>query len=157
MFAWDELRELARDSLDAARQRLMDLMCNYQGFRQCRLILVFDAYRVPRGVGEVVRYHNIHVVYTKEAETADSYIEKTTYELSRKNCRVRVATSDNVEQLIILGHGALRLSAQAFHAEVEQAAGHISALLERQNSRTIKSQPLKAALERAQHSDHTSP
>ena len=84
IFAWDELKAIAQYNLDAARQRLMDSLENYQGFRTCQVILVFDAYRVPRGVGEVVHYHNIHVVYTKEAETADAYIEKATYELSRK-------------------------------------------------------------------------
>ena len=94
------------------------------------------------------RYHNIYVVYTKEAETADAYIEKATYALSRKKHRVRVATSDNAEQMIILGHGALRVPAAAFHAEVEQAAGQIAALLARQN-RSAPSRPVQAAMERA--------
>ena len=97
------------------------------------VILVFDAYKVPRSVGEVVRYHNIYVVYTKEAETADAYIEKATYEIGKKH-RVRVATSDGTEQLIILGHGALRLSARAFKDEVEQVGGQIAAALARNNS-----------------------
>ena len=148
IFAWDELKSISRDNLDAARQRLMDILSNYQGYRRCEIILVFDAYKVPRGVGEVSRYHNIHVVYTKEAETADAYIEKATYALSRKKHRVRVATSDNAEQLIILGHGALRVPAAAFHAEVEQAAGQIAALLARQN-RSAPSRPVQAAMERA--------
>ena len=148
IFAWDELKAVARDNLDAARQRLMDLMSNYQGYKKCQVILVFDAYKVPRGTGEVSRYHNIYVVYTKEAETADAYIEKTTYELSKKKYRVRVATSDYAEQMIILGHGALRLSATTFRAEVEQAAGQIAALLKQQN-RPTRSQPVKAALEKA--------
>ena len=91
----------------------------------------------------------MYVVYTKEAETADAYIEKTTYELSRKKYRVRVATSDYAEQMIILGHGALRLSATTFHAEVEQAAGQINALLQRQNNRLSRSRPVAAAMERA--------
>ena len=90
IFAWEELQTVARDNLDAARQLLMDLLSNYQGFRRCEVILVFDAYKVPRSLGEVVKYHNIYVVYTKEAETADAYIEKTTYELGKKH-RVRVA------------------------------------------------------------------
>ncbi len=148
IFAWDELKALAQDNLDAARQRLMDLLSNYQGFRKVEIILVFDAYKVPRGVGEVSRYHNIYVVYTKEAETADAYIEKASYQLSRKRYRVKVATSDNAEQMIILGHGALRLSASAFHAEVEQATGQISALLAQQN-RPTPSRPIREAMERA--------
>ena len=97
------------------------------------------------------RYHNIYVVYTKEAETADAYIEKASYQLSRKRYRVKVATSDNAEQMIILGHGALRLSASAFHAEVEQATGQISALLAQQN-RPTPSRPIREAMERAKKS-----
>ena len=125
----------------------MDLLSNYQGFRKCEVILVFDAYKVPRNTGEVVRYHNIYVVYTREAETADAYIEKATYEIGKKH-RVRVATSDGAEQLIILGHGALRLSASAFRAELERTGGEIRAILER-NNRRVRSQPVKAALDRA--------
>ena len=147
IFAWEELQTVARDNLDAARQLLMDLLSNYQGFRRCEVILVFDAYKVPRSLGEVVKYHNIYVVYTKEAETADAYIEKTTYELGKKH-RVRVATSDGAEQLIILGHGALRLSASAFKAEVEQVEGQISAVLAR-NNRREKSRTVESALHRA--------
>ncbi|MCI7153617.1 MAG: NYN domain-containing protein, partial [Flavonifractor plautii] len=129
---------------------------NYQGFRKCRVILVFDAYKVPQGTGSVSRYHNIHVVYTKEAETADTYIEKASYQLSRERCRVKVATSDGAEQLIILGHGALRLSASAFKAEVEQAAGQISAILAA-NNRSAPSQPVAAALERARRRQEDKP
>lgn len=147
IYAWDELKAAARDNLDAARQLLMDLLSNYQGFKKCQVILVFDAYKVPGNAGAVSRYHNIFVVFTKEAETADAYIEKTTYEIAKKY-HVRVATSDGPEQLIILGHGALRLSAKAFHAEVEQVGGQIAAVLERTNRR-VKSQPVKAALEKA--------
>ncbi len=128
IFAWDELRQAAEESLSSARKLLMDLLSNYQGFRKCAVILVFDAYRVPNNSGEVIRYHNIHVVFTKEAETADAYIEKTTREIGKKY-RVTVATSDNAEQLIILGHGALRLSARAFHEQVERTQGEISAFL----------------------------
>ncbi len=94
--------------MDAARHTLMDILSNYQGYKKCVLILVFDAYQVQRNVCDVERYHNIFVVYTKEAETADMYIERATYELGRHR-RVRVATSDGMEQLIILGHGAMRL------------------------------------------------
>ena len=126
----------------------MDMLSNYQGVQRCQVILVFDAYKVPHGTGEVSRYHNIHVVYTKEAETADAYIEKTTYELGKQH-RVRVATSDGIEQLIILGHGALRLSARAFRAELDQVTAQISAALAA-NNQMEKSRPVQAALERAQ-------
>ena len=121
IFAWDFLRELADTSLDGARGRLMDILSNYQGYRRMRLILVFDAYKVKGNPGSTVRYHNIDVVYTKEAETADRYIEKVTREIGRKH-RVRVATSDGLEQLIIMGAGAIRVSAREFQEEV-MAAG----------------------------------
>ena len=146
--AWDSLKEVARTSLDAARQLLMDLLSNYQGYKQCVVILVFDAYKVPRSTGEVTQYHNIYVVFTKEAETADTYIERATYAIG-KHHRVRVATSDGAEQLIILGHGALRLSARTFQAEVEQASGQISALIQRSNSLPSYSQPIRHAMEQA--------
>ncbi|SBV99621.1 putative translation elongation factor G [uncultured Eubacteriales bacterium] len=147
IFAWDELKAAARDSLDAARQLLLDLLSNYQGFQKNEVIVVFDAYRVPRSTRDESRYHNIHVVFTKEAETADAYIEKVTYDLGKKH-RVRVATSDYAEQLIILGHGALRLSASSFREEVERVSGQISALL-RQNNLAGRSQPVRAAMEKA--------
>ena len=118
IFAWDELAELAKDNIDAARNQLINILCNYQGFCRCELILVFDAYKVKGNPGTVEKVHNIHVVYTQEAETADMYIEKVTHQLMKKH-RVRVATSDALEQMIILGHGALRLSAAAFKAEVD--------------------------------------
>ncbi len=119
IFAWDDLRELAREHLYAARDRLIDLMRNYQSFRQCPVILVFDAYKVPGNPGSVERYGDLSVVYTKEAQTADMYIERLSYDLGRKH-RVRVATSDGLEQVIILGHGALRVSARMFQAEVQE-------------------------------------
>ena len=147
LFAWDELKAMARENLDAARKSLCDLLCNYQGYRHCHVIVVFDAYKVKGGQGSVEPYHNIHVVYTKEAETADAYIERATYEIGRQH-RVRVATSDGPEQLIILGHGALRLSASAFREEVEQVQGQISAALEK-NNRKQKRGALRAALEKA--------
>lgn len=106
----------------------MDILCNYRGWHGGELILVFDAYKVKGSVGEVEEYHGIHVVYTKEAETADMYIEKATHELGR-NHRVRVATSDALEQLIILGHGALRVSASAFREEVDAAEKAIREIL----------------------------
>ena len=148
IFAWDELKDTARESLDGARVLLMDLLSNYRGFQNCEVILVFDAYKVKGNPGSVEHYHNIHVVYTKEAETADAYIEKATYELSKKHHRVRVATSDGAEQMIILGHGALRVSARAFHDELEQVGIKISDLLRRNNQKVL-SQPIRAAMEKA--------
>ena len=147
IFAWDELKAIARDSLDAARKSLCDLLCNYQGYRKCHVILVFDAYKVKGGQGSVEKYHNIHVVYTREAETADAYIERATYEIGREH-RVKVATSDGPEQLIILGHGALRLSATAFRQEVEQVQGEIAAALDK-NNRPEKAGAVRAAMEKA--------
>ena len=129
IFAWDELNALSKESLDAARHKLMDILCNYQGFQKCVLILVFDAYRVPGSPGSIEQYHNIHVVYTKEAETADMFIERVTHEIGR-NRRVRVATSDGMEQIIILGHGALRVSARMFHEEVQNVEKQIRSLVQ---------------------------
>ena len=129
IFAWDELNALSKQSLDAARRRLMDILCNYQGFKKCVLILVFDAYRVPGSPGSIEQYHNIHVVYTKEAETADMFIEHVTHEIG-KGRRVRVATSDGMEQVIILGHGALRVSARMFHEEVQETEKEIRTFLQ---------------------------
>ena len=137
LFAWDELKELARTSLDTARHVLMNLLCNYQGYRGCTLILVFDAYKVPQGLGSVEKYHNIHIVYTRQAETADQYIERLSFEL-RGRRRVRVATSDNLEQLIILGHGAERISAQHFHDEVYTAQAEIERILAQNNQKNAK-------------------
>ena len=134
LFAWDELKELSRTSLDTARHVLMNLLCNYQGYRGCTLILVFDAYKVPQGLGSVEKYHNIHIVYTRQAETADQYIERLSFEL-RGRRRVRVATSDNLEQLIILGHGAERISAQHFHDEVYNAQAEIERILAQNNQK----------------------
>ena len=134
LFAWDELKALSRTSLDTARHVLMNLLCNYQGYRGCTLILVFDAYKVPQGLGSVEKYHNIHIVYTRQAETADQYIERLSFEL-RGRRRVRVATSDNLEQLIILGHGAERISAQRFHDEVYAAQAEIERILTQNNQK----------------------
>ena len=134
IFAWDELQQLAAQDVAAARGALIDILANYQGFRKCRVIVVFDAYKVKGNPGSVQTVHGVKVVYTKEAETADTYIERATYELRRER-RVRVATSDGPEQVIILGHGALRVSARAFHAEVEAAEGQISAVLQRLTNR----------------------
>lgn len=129
IFAWEELAELARTDLDAARHRLIQILCNYQGYRRCELILVFDAYKVKGNPGNIERHHGIHVVYTKEAETADMYIEKVTHTLAKEH-RVRVATSDGLEQIIILGHGAIRVPARQFREEVEQVERAIREILE---------------------------
>lgn len=131
IFAWDELKELAKDNLDASRQVLMDILSNYQGFKKCHVIVVFDAYKVKGGVGSKETYHNIDVVYTKEAQTADMYIEKFTYDIRKKKHLVRVATSDALEQLIVLGHGAFRVSARAFYEEIKQTNIEISELLQK--------------------------
>ncbi|MDE7192845.1 MAG: NYN domain-containing protein, partial [Oscillospiraceae bacterium] len=129
IFAWDELNKLARENLDAARNRLINILCNYRGFKNCNLILVFDAYRVKGKHREVEEISNISVVYTKEAETADMYIEKTAHTLT-KDYRVRVATSDNVEQIIIMGSGAIRVSASEFLAEVTEVERAIRKIIE---------------------------
>ena len=129
IFAWDALRRLADGSLDAARRRLMDILCNYAGYKRCVPILVFDAYKVRGGAREVEKYHNLYVVYTREAETADMYIERATHELAREH-RTRVVSSDGAEQIIVMGHGALRVSARAFEEEVNAVEKEIREFLE---------------------------
>ena len=129
IFAWDALRKLADGSLDAARRRLMDILCNYAGYKRCVPILVFDAYKVRGGAREVEKYHNLYVVYTREAETADMYIERATHELAREH-RTRVVSSDGAEQIIVMGHGALRVSARAFEEEVNAVEKEIREFLE---------------------------
>lgn len=128
IFSWDDLAKLARENMDSARAQLINILCNYQGFRNCNVILVFDAYKV-KGDREVETHGNISVVYTKTAETADMYIEKTAQKLSAEN-RVRVATSDGTEQLIILGSGAIRVSAREFRMEVEEVERAIRKILD---------------------------
>mgnify|MGYP000646149747 FL=1 len=118
IFSWEELNELAKENIHAARDKLMDILSNYQGYRKCTLILVFDAYKVEGHVEEIITYHNIYVVYTKEAETADQYIEKTVHRIGRQY-QVTVATSDGLEQVIIMGQGAHRISAQGLKKEIE--------------------------------------
>lgn len=120
IFAWEDLRSLSEINIDSARDRLMDICSNYQGYSGVTLILVFDAYKVKGNVGSVIKYHNIYVVYTKEAETADQYIEKTVHKIAGK-ANVTVATSDRLEQMIIWGEGAMRLSAAGFREAVETA------------------------------------
>ena len=117
IFSWEELKELAEVNIDGARTKLMDILSNYQGFKNCTLILVFDAYKVEGHECEITKYHNIHVVYTKEAETADQYIEKVVHQIGRKY-KVTVATSDGLEQVIIRGQGAALLSARELRDEI---------------------------------------
>ena len=118
IFAWDDLKKLSEESLDLARSQLINRLRNYQGYVQSPVIIVFDAYKVKDGLGSIQHYGGLSVVYTKEAETADMYIEKTTHNLA-KQYKVRVATSDTLEQVIILGSGARRISALAFQDEVK--------------------------------------
>ena len=120
IFAWPELKELADVNLDGARTKLQDILCNYQGYKKCQVILVFDGYKVKGNPGEVIRYHNIHVIFTKEAETADHYIERVVTSMP-KHYKVRVATGDGLEQLIIYGQGAIRMTARELWNEVTAA------------------------------------
>lgn len=124
IFAWEDLKELAKVNIEGARNKLMDVLCNYQGFKKCNLILVFDAYKVQGQELGVQKYHNIYIVYTKEAETADQYIEKVVHEIGRKY-HVTVATSDNVEQVVTLGQGGKLLSARELRTEVEEVQRQI--------------------------------
>ena len=125
IFAWEDLNELSKINIESARNKLMDRLSNYQGYKKMTLILVFDAYKVKGNPGSIMKYHNIYVVYTKEAETADQYIEKTVHEIGRKY-QVTVATSDALEQVIILGQGGNRLSAANLLEEVEAVEAEIS-------------------------------
>ncbi|MGN0522617.1 MAG: NYN domain-containing protein, partial [Eubacterium sp.] len=120
IFSWDRLKELSTDNIEGARNTLINILCNYQGYKKCEVILVFDAYKVKGNTREVEKVNNVNIVYTKEAETADMYIEKVSHKLA-KNHKVRVVTSDALEQLIILGNGALRVSSREFLYEVQQA------------------------------------
>ena len=135
IFAWDELKALAKVNLDAAREALLEILSNYQGYRGCKTIAVFDAYKRKGGQRRHEQYHNIEVVFTKEAETADSYIEKTTYEIG-KRYYVRVATSDSLEQMISQGKGAFKVSAKEFREEIRQADAEISSILEAYNRKS---------------------
>ena len=126
--AWDNLRGMVNDHMDVARNLLINTLCNYQGYKKCELILVFDAYKIKGHVREVEKFNNITIVYTKEAETADMYIERASYQLAKNN-RVRVVTSDGMEQLIILGNGAIRVSAREFREEIDAAEEEIRSLI----------------------------
>ena len=152
IFAWEELKAVSRESLEHARQCLMDILANYHGFHPCELILVFDAYKVAGNVGATEEYHGIHIVYTREAETADNYIEKTIYKIA-KDHRVRVATSDALEQMIILGSGALRVSAAELHTQVQAAKVEIDAILRRNNARPDGASSVGTAMRRAMEKD----
>jgi predicted RNA-binding protein with PIN domain len=119
IFSWDKLRELSVNNIEGARNALINILSNYQGYKKCEVIIVFDAYKIKGNNREVEKVNNVNIVYTKEAETADMYIEKVSHELAKNN-RVRVVTSDALEQLIILGNGALRVSSREFLYEVQQ-------------------------------------
>ncbi len=151
IFAWEDLQALAEVNIDSARDKLMDICSNYQGYEGGTLILVFDAYKVKGNPGSVQKYHNIYVVYTKEAETADQYIEKTVHEIGRKH-HVTVATSDRLEQMIIWGEGAVRLSARGFREVVEGASAHMLEQYNRQSS-TPKNRPFEELLQEREESD----
>lgn len=129
IFSWDELKKLAESSIEGARNTLINILCNYQGYKKCEVILVFDAYKVKGNHREIENVDGISIVYTKEAETADMYIEKVSHKLAKKH-KVRVVTSDALEQIIILGNGALRVSSKEFKYEIEQAEKHIREIIE---------------------------
>ncbi len=156
IFAWDKLKKLADENLDHAREKLINILSNYQGVKKCNLIIVFDAYKVKGSAGSVTQQGNVYVVYTKEAETADAYIERTTALLSknesvlpfankteenpRRKNNIRVATSDGLEQVIIMSQGAVRVSASELYEEVKLAKKHIRTHIEMQ--RPIKNNML---------------
>ena len=134
IFAWDDLRAMAKESISLARETLIRLLTNYQGYKKCNLILVFDAYKVNGGEEKVEQSGGIYIVYTKEAEIADVYIERVTAQLKKETGLVRVATSDGLEQLIVLGRGALRIPARAFREEVDRACGEMTELMNNMRS-----------------------
>ena len=134
IFAWDELRELSKLNLDSARILLMHILSNYQGYKGMNLILVFDAYKVKGGRRKIEKYHNIYVVYTEEAETADKYIERTVHDMDKKH-DVTVATSDGLEQIIVFGEGAVRLSARDLYEEVMKASEDMREVFLKKRSR----------------------
>ncbi|MBQ7092163.1 MAG: NYN domain-containing protein, partial [Clostridia bacterium] len=134
IFAWDDLRAMARESISLARETLIRMLVNYQGYKKCNLILVFDAYKVSGGEEKVEKNGGIYIVYTREAEIADVYIERVTSELKKVTGLVRVATSDGLEQLIVLGRGALRVPARAFREEVDRACGELNEIMDAMRS-----------------------
>lgn len=145
IFAWEELRRLSEKSIDAARDKLINMLCNYQGVRKMELILVFDAYKVAGGKGSITKEGNIYVVYTKEAETADAYIERTTHEL-RKQHYVKVATGDGLEQIIIMSSGALRMSARDLYEDIKSVNKGITEYID--TSRPVKNNMLSDNLDK---------
>jgi len=157
IFAWDELKVLAKENIDSARDALIEILGNYQGYRKCNVIAVFDAYKVKGGQRHFEKHGDVTVVFTQEAETADTYIERTTYELMGKGSqsgqkyRVRVATSDRLEQMIILGNNAMRVSAQDFKAEVEQVNEEIRTYLKQLARRNEIDHPNKLKIESSQN------
>ena len=157
IFAWEELKTLAKENIDSAREALIEILGNYQGYRKCEVIAVFDAYKVKGGQRHFEKHGDVTVVYTQEAETADTYIERTTYELSGKTgqgvgkYRVRVATSDRLEQMIILGNNAMRVSARDFKAEVEQVNEEIREYLKQLSRRNDIENPNKLKIESSQN------
>ena len=153
IFAWDELKELAETNIDAARGKLMDILCDYQGFKKCRLIVVFDAYKVKGNIGQVQKYHNIEVVYTKEAETADMYIEKAAHNIAKGDYRVTVATSDGLVQLIVWGQGCLLLSARELKEEIENTKKRIREEYTEQKSEATNR--MEAAFAQMEETDDT--
>jgi|GEM_PF-117514 len=130
IFAWDELKKLAETSLELARGRLADILCNYQGYKKNEIILVFDAYKVKENSGKIIHYHNIDIIYTKEQQTADAFIEAISYQTAGKY-QVRVATSDGMEQIVILTNGAARMTARELYKDVEETKKEIEKQAER--------------------------
>ncbi|MDO4869823.1 MAG: TetM/TetW/TetO/TetS family tetracycline resistance ribosomal protection protein [Bacillota bacterium] len=153
IFAWEELRELSRVNIDSAREALIEILSNYQGYNGCNLILVFDAYKVRGGERHIEKNDNITIVYTKEAETADTYIERTTYELAGKKYSVRVATSDRLEQMIIMGNNARKVSADDFKTEVQAVNDAISMWIQRNNWYNKIDHPNKIQIEPDREND----
>ncbi|MCL2285937.1 MAG: NYN domain-containing protein [Firmicutes bacterium] len=141
-----ELAALAADSLETARKRLSDALCEFKALSRYRIILVFDAHLVAGGIGSVEEYHNIKIVFTKEAETADHYIESAAYKLGKKNDRITVATSDVLEQVIILGQGAARISAEDLWLEIENTKEDVRVRYVR--NRPIKKNPIESLLDK---------
>lgn len=134
IFAWPELRSLANDDLESARVKLADILCNYQGFKKNEIILVFDGHKSKGNLGSVIQYNNIDIVFTKEAQTADQFIEAVSYSMAL-DFQIRVATSDGLEQMIILAKGAVRMSAQELKREVSNCNEAIKEVTTRSSQR----------------------
>ena len=137
IFAWDELKQLANVNIDSAREALIDILVNYQGYKKCRMTVVFDAYRIKGGVRREEKRGGLDIVFTKEDETADTYIERTTYNME-KNYMIRVVSSDRLEQQMIIGSGAFRVSAAEFKVEVDEVRAEINAILEKNAGKVKK-------------------